>query len=102
LGNINSLGINTLVPDATTVLKKANQEQKLIGWEQWIKGKIATTWGTLQNHDIKTTDTGIRLNSAKKWSKELILLSWEFTHNCWLVRNECEHDTNGDPETRKK
>jgi hypothetical protein len=60
----NSLGINTLVPDATTVLKRAENEQKLIGWDQWIKGRITTTWGTLQNHDIRTIDTGIKFDTG--------------------------------------
>jgi hypothetical protein len=88
LENKKSLGINTLVPDATTTLIKANNEQIQIGWEQWIKGRISINWGTLQNYDIQTTDTGIRYDTSKKWAKELILLSWEFSHDCWLIRNE--------------
>jgi hypothetical protein len=83
----NSLGIDTLVPNATTVLKKAANEQKLIGWDQWIKGRITTTWGTFQNYNIRTKDFGIKFDSAKKWVEELILLSWEFTCKCWLTRN---------------
>jgi hypothetical protein len=102
LENKKSLGINTLVPDATVALKNAHMEQMQIGWQHWIKGRISINWGTLQNYDIKTKDTGIRFDTAKKWAMELILLSWEFAHDCWLIRNNKEHDMDGDPETRKK
>jgi hypothetical protein len=27
---------------------------------------------------------------------------WEFTHDCWLIRNDKEHDKDGNPESRKK
>jgi hypothetical protein len=34
-------------------------EQMQISWEHWIKGRISINWGTLQNYDIKTKDTGV-------------------------------------------
>jgi hypothetical protein len=33
---------------------------------------------------------------------ELILLSWEFAHDCWLIRNNKEHNMDGDPDTQNK
>jgi hypothetical protein len=30
-----------------------------------------------------------------------MLRSWEFAHDCWLIRNYKEHDMDGDPEIQK-
>jgi hypothetical protein len=102
LSNIESLSLHELVPDASVDLIKAYQEQCKIGWDQWLQGRITSTWGTLQNHDIAPKISGLRFDTANKGAKELILLTWAFAYDCWLTRNEIEHDTNGDPDTRKK
>jgi hypothetical protein len=101
LENKKSLGINTLFPDATVALKQTHMEQMQIGRQHWIKGRISINWGALQNFDTKTKETGIRFDTAKKWAMELILLSWEFAHDCQLIRNNKEHNMDGDPETQK-
>jgi hypothetical protein len=74
----------------------------MIGWGNWIKGRWSKEWASLQNYDIKNSDSGIKYNSSEKWAKEIITLTWEFIHSMWLERNSCEHDLQGEPEKRKK
>jgi uncharacterized protein YejL (UPF0352 family) len=88
--------------DATPTLIKATKEQELIGWDNWIKGRWSSEWATLMNYNISSIDSGIKFNTSLKWAKEIILLTWNFIHEVWLERNKCEHDTDGDPEKRKK
>jgi Zn finger protein HypA/HybF involved in hydrogenase expression len=102
LQNIDPENAKTIAPDATKNLVKANEEQKKISWGHWVKGRWSKEWGALFNYDIKNNNSGIKFNSAEKVAKEMIILTWEFVHDCWLTRNKLEHDTDGDPETRKK
>jgi hypothetical protein len=107
--NVNNLFNNNvtvptteLVPDASKTLIMASREQDMIGWEQWLKGRISKEWGTLVNHDVKNIDSGIKFNSSQKWAKEVINMNWEFIHDIWLIRNKTEHDEDGCPEKRAK
>jgi hypothetical protein len=59
-------------------------------------------WRTLVNYDIKHNDAGTKSNTSKMWATEIILLNWEFVHNCWEERNMNEHDVWGQPDGRKK
>jgi hypothetical protein len=56
----------------------------------------------IQNHDLKSRDSGIKFNISKKWAKSIILLSWAFAYDIWTERNIIEHDSLGCPETQKK
>jgi hypothetical protein len=102
LSTQNYIDAKTIAPDASRTLIKATNEQKTIGWGNWIKGRWSKEWASLQNYDIKNSDSGIKYNSSEKWAKEIIILTWEFIHSMWLERNSCEHDLQGEPEKRKK
>jgi hypothetical protein len=67
-----------------------------------MKGRWSTEWGTLQNYDNKTQDTGTKYKLSEKWAKEKIILTCEFIYNSWIERNNSDHDTEGDLVIRKK
>jgi hypothetical protein len=102
LNNTECEPISSMVPDATKTLILASNEQKDIGWEHWFKGRITQEWATLVNYDIETIKTGKKFNSSEKWETDIIKLNWDFVYDMWIERNKIEHDTNGDPELRKK
>jgi hypothetical protein len=58
-------------------------QPKNIGWDQWIYGRMTKEWGIIQNHDIKSKDSGTKFNTSKKWAKTIILLSWNFAYDIW-------------------
>jgi hypothetical protein len=102
LNNRDTIRALQIAPDATTTLTTACTDQQRIGWKQWLNGRLSSNWGTLQNYDIKTMAFGIKFNTAKKWAKSIILLSWSFAYDTWLARNAIEHDHKGNPELRKR
>jgi hypothetical protein len=102
LKNQNYIKATSIAPDASKTLIKATKDQKIIGWDNWIKGRWSKEWGTLQNYDVMSVDSGIKHNTAEKWANVLIILTWEFIHSMWLERNNCEHDMLGNLEIRKK
>jgi hypothetical protein len=59
-------------------------------------------WGHLFNHEIDNNQANRNNFSAESWDKEIILLTWEFTHNIWITRNKIEHDTEGKPNIKTK
>jgi hypothetical protein len=95
LAKTTPMGLNELVPDAFVEFTNAYQEQFSIGWEQWIRGRITSSWGIIQNQDRATNNLGIRFNTAKMLPGNLHLtVGW--------YKTKKEHNTNGDPDTRKK
>jgi hypothetical protein len=94
--------IRIVIPEASAALKKAITEQTAIGWEHWFKGRLTSSWGILYNHDLNTTNHGIRNQSAEKWSRKIIDLNWDFFLQAWNIRNEIEHSTDGDQIRNQK
>jgi hypothetical protein len=56
--------IKEILPDASKYLSNAINEQQNIGWEQWFRGQISSSWGELYNNDIKTKNDLIQFPSA--------------------------------------
>jgi hypothetical protein len=77
-------------------LQKAVTEQTNTGWEQWFK------WGTLYNHDLRSTNHGLRNQTAEKWCRKIIDMNWDFFLSAWTTRNEIEHSTDGDQIRNQK
>jgi hypothetical protein len=70
LNNQEYVDATLIAPDASPTLIKATKEQKLIGWGNWLKGKWSKEWSSLQNDDLKNTDSGIKYNLSEKWATE--------------------------------
>jgi hypothetical protein len=100
--NMPATNARTIARDATKTLILASTQQNEIGWDHWIKGRWSQGWATLQNYDIKHTDSGKIYPTSKKWAEEIVLLTWELIHQIWLERNNTEHDLAGNPEIRSK
>jgi hypothetical protein len=94
--------IKEIVPDASIHLLQAIGEQEKLGWSQWFRGKITTSWGDLYNHDISKPNNLVKFPSANRWGKEIISLTLSFVLECWKERNLKEHKMETNPISRKK
>jgi hypothetical protein len=65
--------------------------QHIIGWENWFKGRITSTWGILYTHDLETTNHGLRNQTPVKWAKKVIELTWGFVLCNWTIHIDLEH-----------
>jgi hypothetical protein len=59
-------------------------------------------WATMYNYVINNTNHGLKFPTAEKWGIKIIEITWQFVLNCWNIRNNVEHDTEGDPVRMKK
>jgi hypothetical protein len=91
-----------LIPEASNALKQAVMEQTNIGWNHWFKGRFTSSWGTLYNHDLRTTNHGLTNQTAEKWSKKIIDMNYDFVLSVWTIRNDIEHSTDGDQVRNQK
>jgi ribonuclease HI len=102
LANRPAPDIRIVAPEASYLLQRAVTEQTSIGWSNWLKGRITITWGILYNHDIATTNHGLRNPNSEDWAKRIVELTWNFVLRTWTIRNELEHQTEGDAEQNQK
>jgi hypothetical protein len=93
--------IDEIVPHASDMLRQACQAQEDIGWDQWIKGRVARTWGAVYESDLATTDHNLWYATPERWMKQIIKMSLEFVLECWSIRNQIEHGTD-DTSLQKK
>ncbi len=71
-------------------LRDAVREQTTLGWDQFMKGRIATSWVLLQSTDV----VGRQLrNTGKSWAAALIVAIWDLSWQMWDHRNEILHNT---------
>jgi hypothetical protein len=71
------------------MLKKAIEEQEDIGWRQFIRGRLAITWGALMNTLIQQTE--IPNNTAEIWGMKLVQLNWQYIRRLWHTQNKELH-----------
>jgi ribonuclease HI len=64
-----------------TVLHLAYIDQSKIGWDQWLKGKMAKAWKAVYLHDIRLhvdqPGTPHRVPTAPIWATKIIIMTWE-------------------------
>jgi hypothetical protein len=95
--------LDDIVPDASDLLRVAALHQEEIGWDQWLKGRIAKAWGAIYERDLARTDHNLYRQTPDRWAKQIIAaLGFEFVLQCWSIRNEAEHGTREDSVVRKK
>jgi hypothetical protein len=89
-----------------TLLYSAYTDQSKIGWDQWLKGKVACAWQPVYIHDIRRnvnqSGTPHRVPTAPVWATKLIIMTWEYVRTCWKFRNDEEHGNNQDPIATQK
>jgi hypothetical protein len=95
--------LRNLVDGAIKQLEAAVEAQHKIGWGQIFKGRITIQWAALYNHGIKTNHKNIaHKNTAERWGRKFLIVSMQFALDMWGIRNDIEHDTEGDPVKEKK
>jgi hypothetical protein len=64
-------------------------DQKAIGWDQFLKGRISTLWWQAFTH--LTTMTRPQSDKSLAWSKKLIHALWDNNKTIWLHCNSIVH-----------
>ncbi len=71
-------------------LRDAVHEQTTLGWDQFMKGRIATSWVPLQSTEF----VGRQLrNTGKSWAAALIVAIWDLSWQMWDHRNDILHNS---------
>jgi hypothetical protein len=88
--------INQISYMASDTLTKAYNEQTLIGWNHFIRGRISVEWGAMmrytyqilnKNNSRPDTKTNKRkFYTPESWAKGLITLNWKFANLLWEDR----------------
>jgi hypothetical protein len=91
-----------IAPVSSSTLLMVSKQQTQIGWNQWFKGRLSITWGTLRNFEIQNIETQTKYSTAEKWAVDIITLTWEFVYDMWVERNKGEYDEKGNPTNRLK
>lgn len=95
--------IRTLVPNASSQLKRTYREQTSIGWDQIAKGRIATSWSQFIYHEIeKENNRDEKYSSAETWGVSIIKETWKHILLLWTARNNTEHGTTPQEKTDKR
>ena len=78
------------VDSLPTLLQRAIQEQRAIGWKQFLEGLIGKTWSQYM-------DRFYRMRQSKRksttWAARLISYNWKFVFQIWEFRNKQLHHT---------
>jgi hypothetical protein len=94
--------LDELIPGASDLLRRACHDQEEIGWDQWVKGRLARSWGAVYEHDLARIDHGLRHPTPDRWLKKIIKMTFEFVLLCWTSRNEIEHGTDQDSIKKRR
>ena len=87
-------------PDSLQVLI---QEQQLIGWDQFLMGRISKRWLRIHHQQLKQRKLTITLfNSGIGWSSQLITIIWSHIHSVWIARNLARHGKDQEEQKVKR
>jgi hypothetical protein len=92
--------VQQLLPNPSTELIQAVNAQHSIGWGHFFKGRMSIQWAYLFNFSAHQP-MRIVTPLVDKWGKSILKLSMEFALTAWEIRNDCEHDVDGDPVLAK-
>jgi hypothetical protein len=96
------VNVNEIAPDASPFFKQTVLEQESIGWDQILKGRLSIKWGELYNHDIAIDKLKLTLKDAETWGKRILGIIWKFVMDMWKIRNDTEHNLDGQSNEIKK
>jgi hypothetical protein len=94
--------IKEIAPNASPYLINAITEQSIIGWDQWLQGRLSTTWGEIYRNDIKHPNIHTKYPSVNRWGKEVIRITYKFVLESWYIQNKSEHETELNASGREK
>jgi hypothetical protein len=89
---ISSLSSRTITTsfasNADQICFSAAADQDLIGWQNFVEGKIAKSWGDLQ---LTHLHEQFSKRTVDRWTAGLVSHMLEFTHGMWIHRNNVLH-----------
>lgn len=69
---------------------QAAEAQDLIGWRNFMEGRITTEFGKMQQLHLMSSTS---LLTAASWSKQFVTKILQITHSQWILRNFMLHNT---------
>ena len=73
----------------TGPIKKALDEQNAIGWNNFYRGRIASSWNAVQQGHCKTRNNGKQ--DTTKWATAIITTLWHGFLQLWEARKDDQH-----------
>jgi len=77
-------------PQHHAQIQKAFETQTIIGWDEFLRGRISTDWGRIIQDYYRQMNLGDRRNSML-WEVQLIRSTWKIFFACWQTRNDLLH-----------
>jgi hypothetical protein len=95
--------------DSTTCIQvkeksliSAIKQQNNIGWDHFVRGRIAIEWGALINRQLKEKKIPSEEMDAETWGAKMISINWKYVLEMWKLRNDEEHGTDAETIEKKK
>ena len=87
--------------DSQSYLDDAISMQDKIGWDHFVRGRLAIEWGRVINIHLHSINND--KYTAEQWATELIKINYQHVLSMWELRNKEEHGvTSEDVESKKK
>ena len=83
--------IHILIPNASTHLIKAYEQQTEIGWDHFVRGRLSIQWSYLCQHYLDQHNISSTKMTSDRWGRQLISINWESVLKLWERRNIEEH-----------
>jgi hypothetical protein len=69
-------------------IRRAIAYQKVLGWEQFMKGRITFHWAILQDFEFRRRQ---QWNTGASWAAQMVRATWDISWSLWDHRNEILH-----------
>jgi hypothetical protein len=83
--------LESLVPQASQTLARAYKHQTHIGWNHFVRGRIANEWAELVKFQITDKNISAKVMSVETWGVRVITINWHNVLALWEHRNTIEH-----------
>ena len=82
-----------MVPStASSLIYQAAHEQDLIGWDNFLVGRIAEKWSCAQQQYHNKTSSNPNEHHGISWSGRCISHIYTMVHSVWMYRNGIVHE----------
>jgi hypothetical protein len=88
--------LQTLVTDPSQALQRAFSTQSTIGWNHFIRGRLASNWTALIRHQLSLKNIDSKHMTAASWNKKVIGINYQYILKLWTCRNKREHGSEPD------
>ncbi len=95
-----ALTYGSLNPASIAITQAYSEQTHLLGWDNFLRGRISALWGRALSHHKSSRSTGFP--SPKIWSTSLISLILDFSFSLWDFRNGVLHGRTVTEQDAKK